>query len=128
MARSGCVKIRLAEAGSGQPHLIKQIPDPFHVRRGTALDVIPQDHGFHGDTLINQLVDDIQIQPGYRASALGRDLHQAVFLQALQQAAHRRTRQTETLAQIVFTEPFTRFPNKMQDFIGQQLKLLFAIH
>lgn len=42
----------------------------LNVSLTTDPDKVPKDHAFHGNPLINQLIDNVKIQTGYNAAAM----------------------------------------------------------
>ena len=102
------------QTGIGKAHALD-------ICRRTGQDKITQDHTFHGDTLINQLIDDVVVELGDNAALAGKNLNETVFLQALKHTAHRCARNGKTLAQVMLAERVAGLVIKAQDFIRKRL-------
>ena len=99
----------------------------LRVRWGAGEDEIAQHHGLDRDALIDELVDDVVVKPGDDAALARDDLHQAVLLQALQDAAHRRAGEGKALAQIVLAEQIAGLVVKAQNLQLERLKDLLVV-
>ena len=80
------------------------LPDQRPLLRGALGRKIPQDAGFHGCALIDQLLHNLPVQPGDGGTFVGHDLHQPVFLQPLQDHPDEGTRCPEPGAERVFAQ------------------------
>ena len=109
---------RVAAPRSGlQQHIIKVLHSKdLHGR--AALHKIPEHHALDGNTLEDELIHHADVDGGNDGALAGDDLHKAVLLQPLQNAADGGARNTEPLAQLVFAQ---RFPG--QDLQGTDLVL-----
>ena len=100
---------RVAAPGSGfQQHIIKV----FHrkdLHGRAALHKIPEHHALHRNTLEDELIHHADINSGNDGALAGDDLHKAVLLQPLQNAANGSARNTKPLTQLVFAQ---RFPGQ----------------
>jgi len=97
------------------------------IRRRTGLDEISENHALHRNALIDELIDDVIIEPCDNAALSRKNLNETVLLQALKHAAHRRARNGKTLAQIMLAEQITGFMIKAKYFFGKRLINLIVI-
>ena len=114
----------------GLPQRLQLGIDKAHalrVRWGAGEDEIAQHHGLDRDALIDELVDDVVVKPGDDAALARDDLHQAVLLQALQDAAHRRAGEGKALAQIVLAEQIAGLVLKAQNLQLERLEDLLVV-
>ena len=96
--------LRLAAALCG---LLDQIKGVLHLGQlygGADLDKVPQHHALHRYTLIDDLVDDVDVDGGDDRAFAGDDLYKMVLLQPLQHAADGGAGYIEALAQLVFAQ------------------------
>ena len=98
---------RVAAPRSGfQQHIIKV----FHrkdLHGRAALHKIPEHHALHRNTLEDELIHHADVDGGDDGALAGDDLHKAVLLQPLQNAADGGAGNTEPLAQLVFAQSFS---------------------
>ena len=102
----GFVQLVVIRALHGRKGLVGFHPpaDQRPLLRGALGREIPQDAGFHGGALIDQLLHNLPVQPGDGGTFVGHDLHQPVFLQPLQDHPDEGTRCSEPGAARVFTQ------------------------
>ena len=96
--------LRLAAALCGLLNKIKGVLHLGQLYGGAGLDKVPQHHAFHRYTLIDDLVDDVDVDGGDDRAFAGDDLYKMVLLQPLQHAADGGAGYIEALAQLVFAQ------------------------
>ena len=91
--------------GTGQRGVgIGPPPDECPLLRCAPGREVPQDAGFHGGALVDELIHDLTVQPGYSGTLVGHDLHQPILLQPLQHHPDHGARCPKAGAERVFAQ------------------------
>ena len=93
----------------------------------TDLNEIAQHRAFNGCALVYDLIHDIQIDGGDDGALAGNDLHKAVLLQPLQNAADRSAGNAEPLAQLVFAQRFPGQDLQRADLVLENMIELISV-
>ena len=119
--------LRVAAPRSGfQQHIIKVFyRKDLHGR--AALHKIPEHHALHRNTLEDELVHHAGVDGGNNGALAGNDLHKAVLLQPLQNAADRSARNAEPLAQLVFAQRFPGQDLQRADLVLENMIELISV-
>ena len=119
--------LRVAAIRSGlQQHIIKVLHrKDIHGR--AALHKIPEYHALHRNTLEDELIHYADINSGNDGALAGNDLHKAVLLQPLQNAADGSARNTEPFAQLVFAQRLPGQDLQRADLVLQDMIELICV-
>lgn len=119
--------LRVAAPCSGfQQHIIKVFyRKNLHGR--AALHKVPEHHALHCNTLEDELVHHAGVDGGNNGALAGNDLHKAVLLQPLQNAADRSAGNAEPLAQLVFAQRFPGQDLQRADLVLENMIELISV-
>ena len=92
-----------------------------------ALHKVPEHHALHCNTLEDELVHHAGVDGGNNGALAGNDLHKAVLLQPLQNAADRSARNAEPLAQLVFAQCFPGQDLQCADLVLENMIELISV-
>ena len=113
--------------GTGQRGVgIGPPPDERPLLRRALGREVPQDAGFHGGALVNELIHDLPVQPGHSGTLVGHDLHQPVLLQPLQNHSDHGTRCPKAGAERVLAQRTAR-PQGQVDDLPLQYRVNFSV-
>ena len=108
------VEVRGVGAGKGGVG-VHPSADQRPLFRGAPGGKVPQDPGFHGGALVDQLVHDAAVQPGDGGAFVRHDLHQPVLLQFLQHHPDQAARRAKAGAQRVLAQRGTGPEGQVDD-------------
>ena len=113
--------------GTGQRGVgIGPPPDERPLFRRALGREVPQDAGFHGGALVDELIHDLTVQPGHSGTLVRHNLHQPIFLQPLQHHPDHGARCPKAGAERVFTQRAAR-PQGQVDDLPLQYSVNFSV-